>query len=172
MKIKIAEIRKNDTNPCPFGLPIPFGCKCSGNCIKNMSPLNAMGKDVSDYESKMIGEANTKLLAWNLLRSTIEPIKCIYAGNLLNTHDAVECNFNDSAPGQDATDALMTAPFYTKIFNSSIQGLYTFPVGLYSDYNVSRNLWFGSMSFQGSERPDLIKMAVEELAQIYKYTNS
>lgn len=170
--LKLAEIRKNDDSPCPFGLPIPFGCKCAGANIDKMAPLDVMGKETSEEEQKMIGSANTKLLAWNLLRSTEKLKPCRYAGHILEQRDAVECNFSDSAPGEGPPQALNTPPFYSKVFTDSINGLYTYPVGFYSDYNVSRNLYFGTYSLQGSVITKFIKMAEEVIAKGSEYTNT
>jgi hypothetical protein len=172
MKNKSAEIRKNISSHCPFGLPIPFGCKHAGNCILKMAPTNILGKETSEYQVKNIGSANTKLLATNLLNSTVKPKQCEYAGKILEQNDAVECSYNDSHPKEHVTKALTTSPFYPSLFNTSIQGLFTVPLGLYSDYNISRNLWFGSMSLQGSEKRDLIKFAIEETIKNHNNTNS
>ncbi len=170
--LKLAEIRKNDNEPCPFGLPIPFGCNCAGKNVERMAPLDVMGEDSSDDEKKMIGNANTKLLAWNLLRSSEKPVMCPYVGHILEEQNAVECNYNDTAPGEGSAQALQAAPFYSKVFNGSINGLYTYPVGYYTDYNMSRNLYYGTYSLQGSERRDLLRMAAEEMAVRARYTNT
>lgn len=148
--LKLAEIRKNNDTSCPLGLPIPFGCQCAGKNVERMAPLDIMGEDSSDDEKKMIGGANTKLLAWNLLRSSEKPTQCPYAGHILEDNNAVECNYNDSAPGEGSSQALQAAPFYSKIFNGSINGLFTYPVGYYTDYNMSRNLYFGTYSLIGN----------------------
>jgi hypothetical protein len=171
-RLKLAEVRKNSENPCPFGLPIPFGCKYAGSHVERMAPIEVMGKEVSEDEAQMIGSANTKLLAWNLLRSTEKPSHCLYVGHLMEEHDTVECNFDDSAPGQGAAQALQAAPFYSKIFSGVLNGLYTYPMGFYSDYNVSRNLYFGTYSLQGSERRDLLRMAAQEIVDRQKTTNT
>jgi hypothetical protein len=171
-RLKLAEIRQNADNPCPFGLPIPFGCQYAGNNVERMAPVEVMGDDVTEEERKAIGTANTKLLAWSLLRSQEKPGQCLYAGKLIKGREMVECNFDDSAPGQGPGQALMAAPFYSKIFSGVLNGLYTYPVGFYSDYNVSRNLYFGTYSLQGAERRDLIRMAAEEVAYMAKTTNT
>lgn len=155
--LKIANIRKNEDTPCPFGLPIPFGCQYAGEHIKRMAPFETMGKEVSEEEREMIGAANTKLLAWSLLRDSEKPKQCPYAGHIIEQNDAVECNFEDSAPGQGAGQALTAAPFYSKVFSGGMNGLYTYPAGYYSDYNVSRNLYFGIYSLQGTDLLDLIR---------------
>ena len=50
--LKIAEIRKNDENQCPFGLPIPFGCQNAGDYVNQMAPFEVMGKEVSEDEKE------------------------------------------------------------------------------------------------------------------------
>ncbi len=147
--LKMAEIRKNDENTCPFGLPIPFGCKNAGCHVEQMAPFEVMGKEVSDDEKEMLATANTKLLAWNLLRSSDRPKPCKYVGHILEHNGAVECNFGDTAPGQGPSQALMAAPFYSNMFNGIITGLNTYPSGYLADYNVSRNSYFGTYSLSG-----------------------
>ena|SRR5271157_177548 len=154
-RLKLAEIRKNEEDPCPLGLPIPFGCKCAGSHVEKMSPVNILGTDASEEEKQAIGAANTKLLAWNLLRSTEQPVQCQYVGHLMEKMNTVECNFDDSAPGQGSGQALLTAPFYSKMFNAGV-GLYSYPIGYYSDYNISKNTYFGTYSLQGKIIIDLI----------------
>jgi hypothetical protein len=148
--LKLAEIRKNDESPCPFGLPIPFGCQNAGDHVDNMAPFSVMGKEVSEDEKEMLAAANTKLLAWNLLRNSDKPRPCKYAGHILEQHNAVECNHDDTAPGQGPSQPLMPAPFYSKMFNGIITGLNTYPAGYLADYNVSLNSYFGTYSLSGT----------------------
>ena len=150
LRLKLADIRKDtQENSCPFGLPIPFGCQYASKHVDRMAPLDIMDK-ISEEEKQMISNANTKLLAWDLLRSSEKPAVCKYAGHIFEDKDAVECNYNDSAPGEGPGQALVAAPFYSKIFNTAVNGLYTYPLGYYSDYNISRNLFFGTYSLSGS----------------------
>lgn len=154
--LKLAEIRKNDNSPCPFGLPIPFGCTCAGKNIDRMAPLNIMGDDSSEDEKQMIGNANTKLLAWNLLKSSEKPTQCPYVGHVLEKQESVECNYDDMAPREGSVQALQPSPFYSKMFNGSINGLATVPVGYYTDYNTSRNSYYGTYSLTGCNVYNLI----------------
>ena len=172
VRLKMAEIRTNEDAACPYGLPIPFGCKNAGRHTQKMAPFSVMGKDVSADEKEMIGQANTKLLAWSLLRDGEPPAQCKYVGHLLGDRDMVECNFDDSAPGQGPGQPLLTAPFYSKMFSGVINGLNTYPAGYYSDYDVSRNMYLGNYSLQGAERKDFLKMAAEEIELRSKYTNN
>jgi hypothetical protein len=155
--LKIAEVRKNEENKCPFGLPIPFACKNAGNYVDQMAPFGVMGKEVSEDEKEMLAAANIKLLAWNLLRSSDKPSPCRYAGHILEHNDAVECNHDDTAPGQGPAQPLMPSPYYSKMFNGIITGLTTYPAGYMSDFNVSRNMYFGVYSTQGGYIIDIIR---------------
>lgn len=148
LRLKLAEIRKNDEDPCPFGLPITFGCKNAGNYVDQMAPFDVMGKDVSEDEREILAAANTKLLAWNLLRSSDKPLPCKFVGHILDKNGAVECNHDDTAPGQGPAQPLLPAPYYSKMFNNVITGLTTYPAGYLADYNVSRNAYFGIYSLQ------------------------
>jgi hypothetical protein len=143
--LKMAEIRKNDEGRCPFGLPITFGCKNAGNYVEQMAPFDVMGKDVSEDEKEILAAANTKLL-----KHSDKPSPCKYVGHILDKNNAVECNYDDTAPGQGPAQPLLPAPYYAKMFNGIITGLTTFPAGYLSDYNVSRNLYFGTYSLSGS----------------------
>jgi len=150
-RLKLASIRDNENSPCPFGLPISFGCKCAGEHIRKMAPVDIMGDGSSIDEEEAVGKANTRLLAWNLLNSTEKPTKCLYAEKIMDSqedHNTVACNYDDSAPGS-TSQSLVAPPFYSKIFNGGLNGLYTYPVGYYSDYNVSRNMYYGNYSLMG-----------------------
>jgi hypothetical protein len=160
---KLAVIRTNNDNPCPFGLPIPFGCKCAGKHTENMAPLDIMEK-MTDEEKNMVSEANTKLLGHELLNTAEKPEQCRYVGHILDNKDVTECNYDDSAPGQGPGQSLATRPSYSNMFEGSMSGLRTAPSGYFSDYNASQNSYLGILSYQGSVKEDeLIKMANEIL---------
>ena len=157
VRLKVASVRKDSDTGCPFGLPIPFGCKCAGKTIDNMAPFEIMGPNVSEDEKESISEANSRLLAWSLLRTAEPPEQCPYVGKIIEDKDAVQCNYNDTAPKAGAGQALTSAPFYPQVFNSSMNGLYTFPIGFYSDYGVTRNLFMGSFSLMGNWLRNMIQ---------------
>jgi hypothetical protein len=162
----LANILKDKDNKCPFGLPIPFGCQNAGEYINNMAPFSVMGKDVSEEEQEMLSGANVRLLAWNLLRTTEKPTPCRYAGHIFENKDAVACNYNDVAPGEPPSHPLIPAPYYSKMFGGVINGLSTYPIGYMSDYNASRNTYFGAYSIQGEEQNNILhKMALEILSK-------
>jgi len=101
MKRKLATIRKDDGHKCPFGLPIPWACQHVNGVVRRMAPLK-IARDVTEEEAKQIADANVKLLAWSLLHGSDQPGRCPYAGKIFPKHlEAVECNYEDSAPGQE-----------------------------------------------------------------------
>jgi hypothetical protein len=159
---KLAVIRTNNDNPCPFGLPIPFGCTCAGKYTENMAPLDIMEK-MTQEEKDLVSSANTKLLAHELLNTAEKPEQCRYVGHILDKKEVTECNYDDTAPGQGPGQSLATTPSYSKMFEGGINGIRTAPAGYFSDYNVSQNSYLGILSYQGNKEEDLIKMAKEIL---------
>lgn len=145
---------------CPFGLRIPFGCLKAGNCIKRMAPTAILGEEATEDEKKKVSLANRRLLHLMIIDGPEEPFKCPYAAKVFKDRAAVECNYEDVAPGEGFSNVL-AAPFYSQIFSGiAMNGLYSYPIGYYSDYNVSRNLYYGIYSLtSGKEQEDMEKYA-------------
>jgi hypothetical protein len=162
--VKLAVIRKNDDTPCPFGLSIPFACNNAGKVIERMAPLDILGPEASDEDKQTLGKANLRLLVWTLM-SGQEPARCTYASHVFPDKSAVDCNYGDTAPGQTQSSALLGSPFYSQLFTGiSLDGLYSYPLGFYGDYNISRNLFYGLYSLQGHTKipkEQLKKLAAE-----------
>ncbi len=153
---KFAAIRKNDSAPCPYGLPIPFACKCAGSCIDRMAPVVLIGKNPSEQETKRIGEANVRLLSACVMSDTKEPQPCRYAAKIFEAQNGVECNYEDTAPGQSNRSIAQPAPAYSQLFSGvGLNGLYSYPIGYYADYDLSRNNFYSLMSLQGSDEAEL-----------------
>jgi hypothetical protein len=90
------------------------------------------------------------------------PERCTYAAKVFPDKNAVECNFEDTAPGVGEKTTLLAAPFYSQIFGGiGLNGLYTYPIGYYADYNITRNLYYGLYSLQGSEEFDPLRKTAE-----------
>lgn len=159
--IKLAVIRDNDNEPCPFGLSIPGACKSVGKFIQNMAPLDAMGPDSTSEERKQIAKANQRLMRIMVMASSEEPQSCVYAGKLFPKMDKVECNYGDTAPGIKERGTLIGSPFYSQHFSGvGLDGLNSAPMGFYGDSNISRNSYYGLYSLQGSlDIEDLLKIA-------------
>lgn len=155
---KCAMIRKNDDEGCPFGLRIPFGCKRAGDAVDRMAPLTILGDEASDEEKQVLGQANKRMLNWTILgKTTEEPGQCKYAAKIFPDKAAAECNYEDTAPGVGQKSALLAAPFYSQVFSGvGLNGLYSYPIGYYADYNITRNLFYGLYSLQGGEDLELL----------------
>lgn len=165
-RVKLAVIRDDDSTPCPFGLsPISEVCQSAGEIIDNMAPLNWSGKEASEEEKLEIKKANMYLLMW---RGPGKP--CKYAAKLFpGKQDKVDCSHGDTAAGVQESGALLGSPFYSQHFSGiSLDGLYSFPLSFYSDYNVGRNIFYGIYSLQGSERVEEMR----KLAQVFHEINT
>jgi hypothetical protein len=160
---KLAVIRDNKDESCPFGLPISWACSNIGGFIHKMALLDVMGSDSTPEEKKQIAAANQKLMSWALMMGGEQPKRCFYAGMLFpEKPDKVECNFGDTAAGIDEKNVLLGSPFYSKIFSGiGLDGMYSYPLGFYADKNISRNLFYGIYSIQGSNKYELIKKAID-----------
>lgn len=157
--VKLAVIRSDKQDPCPFGLSIPFGCKNAGDTITKMAPLNLIS-DASPAETEAIAKANSNLLMW---KAPME--RCKYAGKLIDNKDVVECNWDENTMGTQEGGALMGSPFYYRHFSGTgLDGLYSYPLGYYTDNSIDRGLYYGSYSYEstGQENFALKKDSNEE----------
>lgn len=141
---KLAMIRKNEADPCPFGLDIPLGCANVGDLITKMGPLSLLGMDADDEEKSELIKANRKLFNWQAPGSP-----CLYAGNILaEKTKAVECNWGETDEG-DKEAALVGSPNYFKNFSGNgLDGTFTFPLGYYSDNSIDRGIYYGGFSIE------------------------
>ena len=161
--VKLAVIRTDDEEKCPFGLPIPEACHMAGNAVDRMAPVDALGGNPSAEEKAKIAQANIRVWAWGIVDSAEEPAPCKYADKLFDGKKAVECSYGDTAAGEHSTSTLIASPFYSQIFSAiGMEGLYSYPLGYYADYNTSRNAYYGIYSLQGAkEVKDIVKLAYE-----------
>ncbi len=150
--VRLAVIRKDDDDPCPYGLAIPLACKSVGTLVDRMAPLEALELNATPEDKAKIVDANMKLWAWGLMQSAEEPMPCRYAGKLFeDERAAVECNHGDTASGMTEKGVLLGSPYYSQMFAGvGIEGVAAFPIGFYADYNTTRNLYFSSSSFAAS----------------------
>ena len=126
-KIKLAVIRTNSSDVCPFGLDITEACLHAGKSVMNMQKGNA--EDNNEIYNKFIKDNRNN--------------KCIYAQNILNNFNSVDCNFGEPNLGTDINKGLGETP--ARLFYGGINGLQTYPPGVLSDrYDISRNLYYGT----------------------------
>jgi hypothetical protein len=145
---KLAIIRNNAE--CPFGLPIPFGCKNIGEKIDYLRPTQLAR---TDEELKEIIELNNQIMMTEVGSGT-----CPFAQHVLEK--SVECNFQSN--GIDPK-GLVGSNFYTKLPQGpSFDGMFSFPQGPYGDEgNSGRNSYYSYFSSQGSSMLKYKKASIE-----------
>ena len=131
--------KESGDKQCPFGLPIIDGCKNAGSSVSRMCPL----KFVSDKQKERVSKANKRVYIYY---KDNEP--CIYAANIIENLNSVNCNFGDTAQGMHMK-ALEGSPLYAQTFGLGTEGLYSFPLGMYGGSDESRNLFQGLFSLVG-----------------------
>lgn len=157
--VKLAVIRSDGDTPCPFGLSIPFACKSAGELIKNMAPVDVM-EDMSEEEKASIAKANKHLLRWKNPES-----RCFYAGVIFKDKGVVECNWMASDAGTTQQGALVGSPFYYKHYSGiGLDGLYSYPLGYYTDNSIDRGMYYGMYSIEstGESGQENIKKEADE----------
>lgn len=143
---------------CPFGLPITMGCEHAGNSVANMCPL----KMVPVEKQEQVKKANQRVYLYHRTNS-----RCLYAADIIESKDTVNCDFGDVAAGMHAP-AFQGSPLYAQTFAGvGIDGLYAFPLGFYADNNTSRNLPEGLFSLVSNYDARLAKYAlVEDISDV------
>lgn len=142
--VKLAMIRKDNEDACPFGLSIPFGCKSAGELVDKMAPITVMGEDSTEEEKQSIIAANNHLLKW---KSPGTP--CKYADKIIGSKDAVECDWGTNTAGEAGGAALEGSPWYYKHFSGiGLDGLYSYPLGYFSDDSIDRGMYTGMFSIE------------------------
>ncbi len=162
---KLAVIRGKNLNSCPYGLPITQACNDIGDLILDMQPLSS----VDENEEKMLIK-NNKITY--LTQKTGE--RCVFANDIMNKHNVVECSHGDDTAGEGASSYLPASPFYPRSFigdgvtmgPDNYQQNITDPGLTYNGPEKGLNVPFGMYSiFSNRSNEDrLIKMAD-------KYTN-
>lgn len=148
--VRLAMIRKDEADPCPFGLSIPFGCENAGEIITKMAPLDIMGDKTSPEEMKAISEANNHLLKWKGTGT-----QCLYAAKIIDGKKAVDCNWGTETAGEGGGTALEGSPWYYKNFSGvGIDGLYSYPLGYFSDNSIDRGMYYGMFSIENVSSKD------------------
>ena len=149
---KLAVIRSNTQDACPFGLPIPFGCKRVGDLITRMAPVDIL-EDSTEEEKEEIAKANRRLFMW---MQSEEPCECRYAGKLFKDKGVVECNWDTDVSGEHEKAALVGSPYYYKHFSGiGLDGLYSYPLGYYTDNSIDRGMYYGMYSIESTGQKEV-----------------
>jgi len=145
--------KKDEDQRCPFGLPITTACHHVGSAISNMCPLEVV--DEGDKRDR-VKKANSRVYLYYK-----DDTRCLYAANVIDKQEAVNCDFGDTAQGMHSP-ALSGSPIYPQAFSGVNGGVSAFPLGFYADNSESRNLFQGLFSLVGGKSFDIIKRAILE----------
>lgn len=127
---KLAMLRSERFDPCPYGLPIPFGCRNAGDAIKTFTLLED-GANPQDNIDKL-----------NQL-----PTKEQCAFNQLNAGEFTDC----SAPHNthEKTFPSGSPKFYRPMAGAGgLEGLTTLPLGYYNDNSIDQGTYYGNFSIE------------------------
>ena len=151
---KCAFIRSDKKgDQCPFGLPITKACMNAGESVTHMCPTDFVE---DEGKKERVKKANKRIYIYHKTGG-----RCLYAADVMEKFDSVNCNFGDTAAGMHGP-AFTGSPLYAQSFGTGIDGLYGFPMGMYSDNSQSRNLFFGLFSLVSEQDFGLIKEAILE----------
>ncbi len=103
---KLAVIRSDEDEKCPFGLPINSSCRIAGDSVDEMQPID---QDADDNQP--IIDHNMSILEKNP-----EPRKCIYAAHLFKQKQhVVDCNYGESDAGITQQVAFNGSPYFSQV---------------------------------------------------------
>lgn len=143
----------NSDKKCPFGLPITAACEHAGSSVTHMCPLSMVEVDRKD----VIKLANARVYIYYKTGD-----RCIYAANIIENKQSVNCNFGDTAAGMHGPP-MMGSPLYAQTFaGCGLDALYSYPLGFYADNSQSRNLFEGLFSLIGGLEVEIIKEALSK----------
>lgn len=145
--------KKDKSQRCPFGLPIPTACNCAGSSVSNMCPLELMEKEGEEKENKVL-KANKRVYLYYK-----DDTRCLYADNIIEKFQAVNCDFGDTGQGM-RSPTFSGSPIYPQAFSGVSGGVSAFPLGFYADNSESRNLFQGLFSLVGNKSYEIIKNAI------------
>lgn len=154
--IKLAVIRSNEDQVCPFGLDITHACKNAGMLIDKMYPLDS----VSDDDEKLeIANHNNKLFLW---RAPTQ--ECKYAGKIIDD-TFVQCTYKEADAGIHDSATLKASPLYRNQYNGiGMDDLFIIPMSDYKDTYWDRGSYNDFNSLEGRQ----ISAAPEDDEEIKK----
>lgn len=153
--VKLAVIRKNHEDGCPFGLEIPLGCESAGQWIDRLAPLDS----VPDFTEKQIEEVkaqNLRLIVWGIMQGG--PSSCRYAEKIFPKLQGVQCTYGSTTPGMKGDVPIRGTPYFARIMSGiGLDGLYNNPpAGFYTD-NTMRNSYYAVYSLAGKPEPSALE---------------
>lgn len=104
---KLAIIRDNDNNKCPYNLDVIGACSVVGDAVLTMKPIELANDDEVEDVKK-----NNQLIY--MTKQTGE--RCPFANEIMKQFDKVDCSYGDSAAGEHGGGHIPASPLYPRTF--------------------------------------------------------
>jgi len=168
--IKLAIIRDNENDPCPFGLKVNYACKNAGEIVNKMYPIESLPEDATNEDKDKIKAANKRLATWTIMMQQEQPTQCIYADDLFpEKPDKVNCSYGGPS-GRDSKGMYDGIPGYsTQFAGMGLSGLSAIPFAALTENNVMKNTYYGVLSLQGKNNADKLVALAQD---ILKHSNN
>jgi hypothetical protein len=104
---KLAVIRQDGRDKCPFGLPIKEACESAGRTVLNMLEIKSCPADEREEQTRVNNQ---------VFNVYAEGKKCIFADKILEKEDMVHCDYREG--GEGISDyPMLPSPYYPRLFN-------------------------------------------------------
>jgi hypothetical protein len=144
-------IRDNDETICPFGFPIPFGCKSAGKLVLELPIASSPEAATSNN---------------NILMQSNPEEKCFYADKIIEKLEKTVCKYPEK---QKDIEMPTGSPLYYKPLSGTLMtGLMTFPLGYYNDNSLDRSHYYGYYSIESLSSKEDIEFVKKEYYEILK----
>ncbi len=145
--VRLAVLRSDDENPCPFGLSIPSACRNAGDLVDKMAPLAILGPEAKEKEMQELSLSNNRLFMWANPEE-----KCKFAGKTFESNEElVDCIWNELSDDIPKDGIPAGSPFYARHFSGiGLDGLHSWPLGGYRDNSIDRGFYYGMYSIEST----------------------
>jgi hypothetical protein len=132
---------------CPFGLPITEACEYAGSTILRMCDLST----VTEEQKEQTTLTNKRIYIYYRTNE-----RCLFAANIVKEENAVNCDYGDTAQGLHVQH-IEGSPLYPgPMVGLGLESLHAYPLGMYGDNAVMRNIPFGLYSLISKRNEDEI----------------
>jgi hypothetical protein len=151
-------LRDNGELKCPFGLSISFACRNAGESVDKMANIEEMkqNEEIDEKNIQKFQKSNEFIFRWKASCT-----RCKYAGKLFENKELVECNHGSIAEGiNEDKPAIAGSPLFYKMYSGiGIDGLYSFPLGYYTDNSIDHSMYYGRYSIEstGMDAEEVVK---------------
>ncbi len=150
--VKLAVIRSNSEDRCPYGLDISGACQSVGKTIQSMLPAyfpkdDPQSPKLEPKEIEQRVKTNQEIFLWQA-----EGQSCPYAGKIMDLEgkeEKIDCKWGEEGIGFGSGSGVIGSPYFYRHFSGiGLDGLYSIPLGYYSFNDLSRSTY---QNFYGVE---------------------